>query len=493
MQIQEPRKPYYPSLYQINTRPYVRALLGPGGGARGLDGIPDAEIDQIAHLGFDWVYLLGVWQTGAASRKISRSNPEWRQEFRELLGDLRDDDICGSPFAVKGYHVLASLGGNAALRRFRERLSQRGLRLMLDFVPNHTAIDHPWVRQHPDFYVRGTEEQIRQEPENYTRLGTIFAHGRDPHFPGWTDTLQLNYSNPDLQQAMTGELMRVASLCDGVRCDMAMLILPDVFERTWGVSAQPFWPRAIEAVRSRHPGFTFLAEVYWDLEWALQQQGFDYTYDKRLYDRLRDLQARPVREHFWATSYYQDRSARFLENHDEARAAAIFPPEVLRAAAVLAFLSPGLRFFHQGQLQGWEKKVPLQLCRAPEQPTDRQIETFYLRLLELLRRDVPRNGKWLLLESSLAWEGNPTSESFIAFAWSGEMGKRWLVVVNYAPHQSQCYLRLPFLEWVGASLHLEDLLGFASYDRQGDDLLKRGLYLDLPPWGYHVFEVIRLA
>src|SRR4030095_2191368 len=103
--------------------------------------------------------------------------------------------------------------------------------------------------------------------------------------------------------------------CAGVRCDMAMLVLPDVFERTWGVRAQPFWPDATRRVRERVPGFCFMAEGYCDLEWALQQQGFDYTYDKRLYDRLRDRHARPVREHLWAGLGYQDRMARFLENH----------------------------------------------------------------------------------------------------------------------------------------------------------------------------------
>jgi hypothetical protein len=246
-------------------------------------------------------------------------------------------------------------------------------------------------------------------------------------------------------------------------------------------------------VHSGHPDFIFVAEVYWDLEWALQQQGFDFTYDKRLYDCLRGQQAQSVREHFWTSGDYQSKSARFLENHDEPRSASVFPPDAHRAAAVLTFLCPGLRFFHQGQLQGWQRKIPVQLCRAPEQPADRQIEAFYLRLLELLRQDIVRNGEWRLLECTPAWEGNPTWDSFIAFAWRGAGSRCWLVTVNYAQHQSQCYLRLPFPEWGKASLHLNDLLSPASYARDGDDLLQRGLYLDLPAWGYHVFEVIPLG
>ena len=109
---------------------------------------------------------------------------------------------------------------------------------------------------------------------------------------------------------------------------MAMLVLPDVFERTWGIAAPGVLaPSAPSAVRAKVPDFLFLAEVYWDLEWTLQQQGFDYTYDKRLYDRLVEGHARPVREHLRAGLDFQDRLARFLENHDEPRAAATFTPE----------------------------------------------------------------------------------------------------------------------------------------------------------------------
>ena len=169
----------------------------------------------------------------------------------------------------------------------------RGLRLMLDFVPNHTAPDHPWVEEHPEYYVRGTEEDLARAPQNYTRVkrkggDLVLAHGRDPYFPGWSDTLQLNYANAATQKAMAGELLRIAGQCDGVRCDMAMLVLPDVFERTWGARPQPFWPNTIKQVRAASPDFVFMAEVYWDMEWTLQQQGFDYAYDKRLYDRLRE-------------------------------------------------------------------------------------------------------------------------------------------------------------------------------------------------------------
>src|SRR5262245_46433641 len=174
--------------------------------------------------------------------------------------------------------------------------------------------------------------------------------------------------------------MKIAGQCDGVRCDMAMLVLPDVFERTWGRRPEPFWPRVIQQVRARVPGFCFMAEVYWDREWTLQQQGFDYAYDKRLYDRLRDGRARPLREHLYASLDYQDKLARFLENHDERRAAATFAPEMHEAAALITYLSPGLRFFHQGQFEGRTIRISPHLVRAPGEPRHERMERFYDRL-----------------------------------------------------------------------------------------------------------------
>jgi len=492
--VPETPAPKYPSLYQINTRVRLTELSRRLGRDATLDDIPDIELDRVAGMGFDWVWLLSVWRTGPAGRQVSLTQTEWRKEFRETLPDLADEDIAGSGFAITGYVVDPALGGDAALARLRARLRERGLRLMLDFVPNHTALDHPWVEEHPEYYVAGSELSRARAPQNYVwvkRAGgdLLLAHGRDPYFPGWPDTLQLNYGNPASQEAMIAELAKIAEQCDGVRCDMAMLVLPEVFERTWGVRARAFWPEATLRVRERFRDFRFMAEVYWDLEWTLQQQGFDYTYDKRLYDRLREGHARPVREHFRAGLDFQNRLARFLENHDEPRAAATFAPEVHEAAAVITFLSPGLRFFHQGQFEGRRKRISPHLRRAPHEPVDRTLSQFYQRLLATLRRPVVRNGEWQLLEALPAWEGNWTSDCFVAFAWQGEEAERLLVVVNYAPNQSQCHLRLPFADLAGRPWRLEDLTGDVAYERDGDDLGARGLYLDLRPWQYHVFEL----
>ena len=487
-------QPLHPSLYQINTRVWLTEIGRGLGRPATLDDIPDAELDRLAGKGFDWVWFLSVWQTGPAGQRVSRTNSEWRREFQETLPDLREEDIPGSGFAITGYTVSESLGGDAALARLRQRLRQRGLRLMLDFVPNHTGLDHPWVEAHPEYYIHGSELDLARAPMNYTwverqRGDLLLAHGRDPYFAGWPDTLQLNYGNPATQGAMIAELVRIAGQCDGVRCDMAMLVLPEVFQRTWGIPAKLFWPEATRRVREKVPGFCFMAEVYWDMEWTMQQQGFDYAYDKRLYDRLREGHARPVREHFHAGLDYQNKLARFLENHDEPRAAAAFPAGQHEAAAVITFLSPGLRFFHAGQFEGRLKRISPHLGRAPDEALNESLKQFYDRLLNVLRQPAVRQGRWQLLESVPAWEGNATSDAFIAFAWQNDAGRGVIACVNYAGHRSQCYVRLPFAGLGGRHWRLRDLLGDAQHERDGNDLQSRGLFLDVAPWQYHVFEM----
>ncbi len=485
-------KNQYPALYQINTRVFLTGLSEKQSQKANLDDIPESFLNELQAKGFNWIYLLSVWCTGETGRYVSLHNEVWRRDYDETLPDLQDEDIGGSGFAIADYVVSSDMGGKAALQRFRSRLHERNMRLMLDFVPNHMGPDHPWVEEHPEYFITGSENDLREDPENYTRLKTgkgemIFAYGRDPYFDGWPDTLQLNYGNDGLQKAMKEELLRVASQCDGLRCDMAMLVLPEVFERTWGILSKPFWPEAIEQVRSHHPDFVFMAEVYWDMEWTMLQQGFDYAYDKRLYDRLKEGSADTVKAHLLAPLDYQDKMVRFLENHDEQRAAKAFPPGKHEAAAILTYLSPGLKFFHQGQFEGKTKRISPHLIRGPREEENLQIKQFYLKLLEVLNDKTFHEGNWRLLNCVSIWEGNHSFENYIAFLWERPGNQFFLVPVNYSPYQSQCYVKLPEDLFNEGTWFLEDLFSGVVYERDGLELRERGLYLDEGGWKYYGF------
>ncbi len=474
-----------PIVLQVHTRDWLRRCSGETG-LCSLGEVPEGELDLFVAAGFDFVYLLGVWQTGPAGAKISQTNKAWRAGFLEALPDLQEEDICGSIFAIVGYTVHRDFGGAAALELLRRRLRERHIGLMLDFVPNHTAIDHPWVSEHPDYYVGGTAADLAGNPENYLQLGDrIFAHGRDPYFPGWGDTLQLNYGHADLQAAMLGELESVAKQCDAVRCDMAMLILPEIFQRTWGIVAGPFWENAIKAVRGFAPDFLFVAEVYWNLGTRLQQIGFDYTYDKTLYDLLVEQNAGGVKARLSANSESLAKSVHFFENHDEPRAAAVFPPAVYKPAALATFCLPGMRLFHDGQLEGYRRKPSIHLARRAMETPDNGLVSFYAKLFEVLRSA----SEWLVLSTMEAWGGNPTFQDILCSGGRSGEGMDWLAAINYSGHGSQCYVRFPADSFETGEVILSNIFGEEKYKRDGDELRTRGLYLDLEPWAYQVFRV----
>ena len=194
-----------------------------------------------------------------------------------------------------------------------------------------------------------------------------------------------------------------------------------------------------------------------------------------------------MRDHLHTELDFQLKLARFLENHDEPRAASTFDPYLHRGAAVITYFIPGLRFFHQGKLEGRKLRISPHLIRAPEESPDKEIEEFYSHLLVVLRKPVLKSGTWQWLVCKPAWEGNGSWDAFIAHSWEESQGERILIAVNYATHQSQCFVHLTYPEIKNLTVELNDLLDSASYTCEGNDLLERGLYLDMEPWSYHVF------
>jgi hypothetical protein len=273
---------------------------------------------------------------------------------------------------------------------------------------------------------------------------------------------------------------------------MAMLMLNNIFERTWGTLAGPrpaedYWPTLIPAIKAKWPEFRFIAEAYWDLEWELQQQGFDYCYDKKLYDRMEHGAAENVRLHLLADSSYQQRMVRFIENHDEPRAAATFPDGQGRAAAVAILTLPGAKLLHEGQFEGFKVRLPVFLARRPSETANQEITAFYERLLKELNHDIFRNGEWRLCERS-GWPDNQSYQNILTWCWVKD-SERYLIVINFRQEAAQARVYLPWDELRGKTLRLDDVLSGESYDRSGDEIRDAGLYVDLGPWKCHLFRV----
>ena len=479
------------AIYEINTLIWLGELSGRYGHRITLGEVPGEVWDEIARPGIDTVWLMGVWERSPEGLRIALRDEGLLATFRQALPDLSTADITGSPYCVRNYAVDETFGGPKGLAEARAQLATRGVRLILDYVPNHVAPDHPWLTDRPAALIQGTADDLARVPTDFhEESGRIFACGRDPFFAPWQDVIQVNAFSDELRAAAVDTLVSIGDQADGVRCDMAMLLMNDVFAKTWGERAgripeEDFWPYVIPRVRDHHPDLLFIAEAYWDLEGALQQQGFDHCYDKRLYDRLLHENAESVRAHLGADLSYQRGLVRFLENHDEPRAAAVLPGDRERAAAVAVATLPGATLWHEGQFEGRRVRPPVFLTRRPEEPVDEQLRDFYDRLIAA--GAAVREGDWRLLTCT-GWPDNDTHRNLLAWSWT-TADTRHLVVVNHSAGPAQGQVPLPWADLGGRSRRLTDLLTKETFDRNGDELITPGLYVGLDAWHCHVLAL----
>lgn len=487
-------------VYEVNTHVWLREQPWARGESRDVADIPDEKISDWAGKGIDAVWLLGVWKKGKATRRICLENPDLKTLLEKALPGHTPEQVIGSPFSIAEYSLDPALGNTASLPRLRKKLNNHGIRLFLDFVPNHLAVDHSWTLERPACFVSGSEVELERQPGNYFRVegrpDAILAHGRDPYFSAWTDTVQLNLFSSEARSLLMRELLAISELCDGVRCDMAMLMTNEVFIQTWGDlsvieypdgAAPEFWTEAIAAVKKAHPEFLFVAEVYWGLERKLQEMGFDFTYDKTLYDLARSGDGAGIRRHLHETRDCEKRMLRFLENHDEARASWAFGQR-LRALSTMVSALPGLKLYHDGQLECRRLRLPVQLSARQAEPVDEAMRGFYAKLLRLAAEPVMRDGEYRPLYVSEAWEDNHTAAEIVT-CWRSLGEENRLMVANIGDTQAQAYTEIPQDFLRHEVIEFCCLLTDVVYYRSSTRLKSFGLYLDIPAGGCHLFRV----
>ena len=485
-----------PNLYEINTRVWINRFNTDDKKAT-LDDVPETYWDDLRAKGIDYIWLMGVWETSPAL--IDRCNFEQGlvESYGKALKDWQNDDVIGSPYAINKYEINEKLGNHESLRKLKSLLNKKGMKLILDYVPNHFGADTPLLESMPEIFLSATHDYFDRDSHTFYCPfddNRVFAHGRDPFFPAWQDTVQVNYFSLQAREFMIKTMISLTHVCDGVRCDMAMLALNNVFRNTWGgilsnmgfeKPQDEFWKVAIEIVKNYSTGFIFIAEAYWDLEWELQQLGFDYTYDKKLTDRLRAGDVKNIRDHLHAEKAYQKKSIRFLENHDEERAVTSFGPEKTKAAAVIAYTLQGMHFFYDGQFEGKKVKLPVQLGREPKENENKRIKECYDKLLDTINHEIFKKGVWDLLETLPSWEGNESYKKILAWQWRFH-GERRLIVVNYTDSVVTCRLKLD-VQGYPETFWITDLLDGETYLRSAEEVYHTGLFIELKNYHSHIF------
>jgi glycosidase len=476
----------HPNILEINTWVWLNELSKNYNKDISLDIIPE-EVFTNYLANFDAIWLMGVWERSLASKKIAQEHLGLQREFHKALDDFNIDDVIGSPYAVYYYHVDSRLGGNKALQALREKLRKNDIKLILDYVPNHVARDHLWTLETEDIFIKGGEQDLKHYSQDFfERYDKILAHGKDPNFPSWTDTVQINAFSEKAREKTINTLLLIAEKCDGVRIDMAMLMTNEVFKRTWGdkVGQPPereFWEEVIPKVKQKYPNFKFIGEVYWEMEWQLMQQGFDYCYDKRLYDRIIDKNIQSIKNHLTADFGYQKKLVRFIENHDEPRIANIMEPEYSKVAALLILTLPGMALIHEGQMKGYNIRTPVQLKRRKKEQKSTELLEFYHEILEIIKLNSIKKGKWELCPC-------PEDNSLIAYHWWNPESE-YLVIINMSAQKIKTRIEIPHLNIDSKNIQFKEKITEKKTRVITQVIKKAGFLAELDGYNYLIFEI----
>lgn len=447
------------TLYLINTRLWLNDL-----GVESISNVSDTEWENLFEM-YDNFWFMGIYKP---SQKGQENAKKYWEQYQYYLPDIdKEKDVVSSPFAVPEYCPNPAIADNWQVwDKMVEELNRRGKKVFIDFVPNHTALDHPWVESHPEYYVQGNKQQYLDNPDHFVEIadnqGQIryFAHGKDPYFDPWSDTLQLNYANLELQKRMEEELINLSKHADGFRCDMAVLVTPDVFLKTWGnylsdeerqnleSSLQnrddeeqkldySFWKRVVPRLKEAttmdgKKGFELIAEAYWEVDKI--EKYFDFIYNHDLYKQIVEtLGNRPNTELKSHLDYLlrnpeknKKRWVVYTENHDEKRAVDAMDEQFSKPAAVLsAMIKDSIFMINQGQEIGCQYRAPMQVLRPRKETVNERMVKFYDDLMLMRRSEFFQTGEVKIIEPK-----NYDQNSILFEVVNRKLERKAIVAVN---------------------------------------------------------------
>ena len=472
----------HPILYEISTRPWLYELSQKyGKSITRLRDIPLAEFDKLKNNNVEIVWMMGVWKLGSYGLNFDKN-----QDYSSVLPGWTSDDVIGSPYAITEYTCNPDIGTDEDLIWLRQQLNLKGMKLMLDFVPNHSAVDAPTATSNPRLYMRAPNG--KSDPKRYTDSG--LAYGKDPYFDPWRDVIQWNYWESQTRTLMKDNLLTVLKYADGARCDMAHLLLNDVFGKTWKEELdangytrpnQEFWEYAFREVKTRYPNAILLAEVYeeWQIE-LLHKLGFTYCYDKLLLDKL-EKGAYEVNDYIhYKGEQYWGHVAHFVENHDENRA--VFNMggniEKAKAAGTIAATIGGMIFFNHGQWSGLRNKLDVHLRRGASESEDSSVAKYYDTLTKIIAEPAFKGSNYYFV-----WNmSGDKARDFIAY-----IRDKYLVVVNYSSYYGCA--EVPIYNVGGSGMvNIREMISGSIYYRNADTMRGVGLTVCLKSYQAQIFK-----
>ncbi len=484
-----------PNLYEINTRVWIKRF----GSNLKISDVPRGYWLKLKNKGIDAVWLMGIWKTNKEAIKKYCFEDWLVHSYQKALKDWKEEDVIGSPYSIDSYEINPELGSEIDLLKLKQTLNEIGLKLIVDFIPNHFSVSTGLLETRPEIFLSAPRQFYEEDTHTFFKPfeggEKYYAHGRDPFFPAWQDTIQVNYYSNAAREFMINELLKLTKFADGVRCDMAILSMNNVFGNTWSgvLSAlnierpkEEFWKLAIEIIKDYRRDFLFIAEAYWDLEYELQRMGFDFTYDKKLLDRLLNSSPDEIKAHLHAEDSYQQKSVRFVENHDEERALYSMGKQKSKAAAVIISTIYGMTLYYDGQFEGKKTKLPLQLAREPVEKEVECIKEFYDNLLGIVNDDAFHNGEWIMKNVEAVNDSDRSNKNLLAWQWRLNTERR-LVVVNFSGVKSRGRIRLDVKEYP-LQFKIYDLLNKVEYLRQKEEVESMGLYIELEAYQSHIFS-----
>ncbi len=402
-----------------------------------LDKIPDEELDLLAGWGFTGLWLIGLWERSAASKRI-----------KQIMGN---PEAVASAYSLHGYGIAGDLGGESALQNLKERAWRRGIRLASDMVPNHVGIDSEWVMNHPDwfvsldyspfpaytfsgpdlsndgrvgifledhYYTRSDAAVVFKRVDRWTGGEQYIYHGNDGTSLPWNDTAQLNYLRPEVREAVIQTILHVARQFSIIRFDAAMTLAKKHYQRLWfpepgtggaiasraehGLTRQQFdaampiefWREVVDRAALEAPDTLLLAEAFWLMEgYFVRTLGMHRVYNSAFMNMLRDEDNAKYRSVIKNTLEFDPeilkRYVSFMNNPDERTAADQFGKgdKYFGICTLLATL-PGLPMFGHGQVEGFAEKYGMEFRRAywDEQPDGYLVERHERQVFPLLHR-----------------------------------------------------------------------------------------------------------